>query len=213
MKVRNYTVSVSRCPRCGNLERKRIYVFDGQDGSARIIRCSSCKKQICIIEKTKKDRYNIDLSCALCGEKHKMDIPVSEFWHTSEKKFVCSLSGMTTLALGDAENVERIVAENFLDDEGQMSNGDEEDDLFEKLSQDEGAFSDSEEFYDCLEHFKHLSDENRINCDCGANLIQLQVEEDGFRIICSGCGREEFMEFTTRDGIEYIKSLSEIYLS
>lgn len=215
MKVRNYAAVCLVCSHCGNIEKIRLNLFDFSGNDEKLIRCPKCNHIICKINTDMQKKYRLEVSCAECGGRHKFKIPVSEFWQTKEKFFCCSLTDKTAFAVGSDNSIENIIhskcdGEDIRDTEsGSMYDA---ENIYSMISKDNSAFINSEEFFNCLEHFRILSEENAVTCDCRGNAIQLQIEEDGFRIICQRCGRELFLDFSSREKIDKIMMLNEIRL-
>ena len=221
MKVRNYTAVCLKCSHCGNIEKIKLNLFDFSGDDEKLIRCSKCDRVICKVDVDIHKKYKLEISCAECGSRHKFSIPISEFWHTNEKSFCCSFTEGIILAVGDYDCIEKVFNENLCFEDDDFEDDDKDagfdsksgaENIYNMISKDKAAFMDSDEFFECLEHFKFLSEENLIVCDCKGNAIQLQIEEDGFRLICSRCGREIFFDFSSREKIDKIMMLSEIRL-
>ncbi len=214
MRVRNYIGIGIRCIHCGSFLKQHINIFfDGDGKDEKDIICPTCRKRIFTIEKDGRN-YKLEALCASCGDRHRFVVPVREAIHTPEKRFICKVTGVTTLILGMDNNIESYM-ENCLEKEIKSASYDERNEasiIFDTIAKAGGVFADDRELFECLEKFKELSGSNRINCECGDNLIQLLVEEDGFRVICSTCERDMFFDFTTREGVEKIKKLSDIFL-
>lgn len=213
MRVRNYFGIGLRCINCGGFLKQHIDVFDGDGKDDRDIYCPGCKKRVLTIEKDRKN-YKFEVLCASCGERHKFTVSLRDAIHSGEKKFICRATGATALIIGQDKNIDNYMEKGLERDMKLAPNSDrtEAAAIFDTIAKAGGAFKDDIELFECLEHFKELSRENRINCECGENLIQLLVEEDGFRILCSACEKDIFFGFTDREGIEKIKNLTEIYL-
>ncbi len=214
MKVRNYISFGLRCSHCGSFQKKHINIFDGSGKDEKAVLCSACRRRICTVERDGRN-YKIETSCAFCGDKHKYILPVSEVLHIPKKRLVCKATRATSMIIGRDKYIESFM-KSELENEIKPAVYDERSEaaaIFDTVSMAGGAFENVNELYECLEHFKNLSADGRVGCECGESMIQLQVEEDGFRVICSTCGRDMFFDFTDREGIEYIRNISEIYLT
>ena len=208
MKLRNFTAVGLTCPYCYKTEKKHIQAFEYSENGERVIRCSKCRRPILIINNAGVVDYKLDIPCSKCGEHHKFKMPVSQFWRTAEKQVFCPMLDEPVFVVGFDENVDRVLSEEFIDDDDENLN---DDMLFSRLSESM-AFKSERELLDCFERFKLLTESGMVRCTCSGGVVQLLVEENGFRLVCTVCGREAFYGFSTRDEIEKILSLDEILL-
>ena len=74
------------------------------------------------------------------------------------------------------------------------------------------SFMETEQIFDVIDHFEALTQRGKINCKCGENNLNLQIEENGIRLCCSFCGREIFFGVSSFDELTAILRLSEINL-
>lgn len=208
MIVKNYTVIGFQCPYCGSIEKHTLRLFEYSDGSEHEVRCSSCGRAVVCIERVGSSKYRLTLSCVECGERHKYTLTTGELWASGAKELRCLQTDDTAMVIGSSEHVDKILEEEFYD----IDYGDDDDDVADELARLLGTVGSTSDLLSVIEHFRELSDANKIECDCGERFIQLQIEEGGLRFCCPSCGRELFMDISTPEAIGEIMNMTELHL-
>jgi len=202
MIVRNYTTVGFQCFKCGNVQKKKLNTFEYSGNKMFNILCDSCNKSVASLERKGKDKYKFSFSCVECGSLHSCTFPVNEFWQTDLKKIKCPDTSDIAFVIGSDTNVLSVIEENFL-----MSKPEEN-----AVASYVSSFMETEQIFDVIDHFEALTQRGKINCKCGENNLNLQIEENGIRLCCSFCGREIFFGVSSFDELTAILRLSEINL-
>ncbi len=204
MKIRNFTMAGFQCPHCGNIQEKRLNIFDFSGNERFDISCDSCRKTIASLKKTDRSKYKFNLPCIECGSGHTYTIAVNEFWQTSLKEFKCMQTEDVIFVIGNADKVKDAINDAFY--LVPCDNSETEYDIFPISA------IDSEQLFDLVRHLEELSQCGMIHCSCNDPLIQLQIEENGIRLSCSICDDELFFEILSFEDVKKIKGLTEIFL-
>lgn len=209
MKVRNYTIAGFQCPYCGNIEAKKLMLFEQPE--AYQIHCSSCRKTVATLKLRRKGSYKLEITCIDCGDKHVYILPVKEFWHTTLKEFHCIGTEGPIFFIGTPEKVDNMINDCFY--AGDLEERFDVDyNTFDDHAHRLDPFSSSDVLMKLIEHLENMAHENKIFCDCGEQYIQLNVEFGGLRLVCPHCKNELFLNVTTQTDINKLMSLDEIHL-
>ncbi len=188
------------CPGCGEIAYGEFSLFSLSGGRGISVSCD-CKKSELKISYKSANTYSVSLRCQVCEKNHDYAVPLSELLHKHFLDFLCPELLMGLVFIGDKEKVEHAVEENNKY-------------IKEILTTCgiEHAGKNGIPILKALDKIQLLSDEGGVRCECGSDLIDLDVLENGLVLECCKCGATAFF---TADDIrkEKFSDITEIVIS
>ena len=188
------------CPACGEATYGKFSLFELSGGRGISVSCGCGESSLDILYKS-DTTYTVSVKCQVCEKKHDFVVPLSEFLHNHFLDFLCPELLMGLAFIGDKDKVEQAVKEN---------NNYIKDILTTCGIEHSGKNGIA--ILKALDKIQQLSDEGGVRCECGSNLIDLDVLENGIVLECCECGATAFF---TADDIrkEKFSDITEILIS
>ena len=188
------------CPGCGEITYGEFSLFELSGGRGISVSCD-CKKSSLEIFYKSDTIYTVSVRCQVCEKNHEYAVPLYDLLHKHFLDFLCPelLTGLAFI--GDRDKVEHAIEENnkyikeILTTCGLEHTG-----------------KDGIIILKALDKIQLLSDEGNVRCECGSDLVDLDVLENGIVLECCECGATAFF---TSDDIrkEKFSDITEIVIS
>lgn len=165
-----------RCASCGEITFATFSLFElsGQKGIS--VQCSCGKSTLSIMPENKVN-YLIKIKCIICDEFHKFTLP----FHMLAKKdcttFMCPNVVVGLVFVGHDDAVRKSV----------MSNEEYINEVVTACGLDHTG-KNGVTMLKALDKIQELSDNEKLYCDCGSNLIDVEIHEDNLILECCLCG-------------------------
>ena len=188
------------CSGCGEVTYGEFSLFELSGGRGISVSCDCGKSELKILSKNGK-MYTVSVKCQVCEKNHDYIVPLTDLLHKKFIDFLCPELLMGLAFVGDKEKIENAVAEN------------------NKYVKEilttcgiEHAGKNGIAILKALDKIQLLSDEGGVRCECGSDLIDLDVLENGIVLECCKCGATAFF---TADDIrkENFSDITEILIS
>lgn len=217
-----------RCPDCGVAHIQEISVFSLSGGEI-IKRCSCGESAISVKYLKNRETVQLNVPCIACPNPHPYQVAAKTFFGNDPFILQCTDSGLDIFFIGDKDEVVGAVEKNTAELERLfelLERENEGDDLFhnhehhchddncscdcgeDTLDISENNFKNDEyEYYDAvvtsgmLYLIKELSDDDKINCPCGAKELILDVGYDVIEISCDKCQARVLLRSKTDEDI------------
>ena len=188
------------CPGCGEVTYGKFSLFELSGGRGISVSCGCGKSSLDIMYKSDTS-YVVSVKCQVCEKKHEFVVPLSELLHNHFMDFLCPELLMGLAFIGDRDKVEQAIEEN---------NNYIKDILTTCGIEHSGKNGIA--ILKALDKMQQLSEEGCVRCECGSNLIDLDVLENGIVLECCECGATAFF---TADDIrkEKFSDITEILIS
>lgn len=165
-----------RCASCGEITFASFSLFElsGQKGIS--VQCSCGKTTLSLIPENTMN-YSVKVQCIICDESHKFNLP----FHTLAKKdcttFMCPnvIVGLVFIGHNDAVRKNVISNEEYINE------------VVEACGLDHTG-KNGVTMLKALDKIQELSDNEKLYCECGSNLIDVEVHEDNLILECCLCG-------------------------
>lgn len=188
------------CPGCGEVAFGEFSLFELSGGRGVSVSCD-CGKSSLNISTKNGTTYTVSVKCQVCEKEHFYAVSLSDLLHKHFLDFLCPELLMGLAFIGDKDNVEHAVSEN-------------EKYIKEILTTCgiEHAGKNGISILKALDKIQLLSDDGGVVCECGSDLIDLDVLENGIVLECCKCGATAFF---TADDIrkENFSDITEILIS
>lgn len=188
------------CPGCGEVAYGVFSLFELSGGRGISVSCDCGKSQLNIFSKNAKN-YIVSVICQVCEKNHEYAVSINDLLRKSFLDFVCPELLMGLAFVGNKDAVENAVDEN------------------NKYVKEilttcgiEHAGKNGIAILKALDKIQLLSDDGGVTCECGSDLIDLDVLENGIVLECCKCGATAFF---TADDIrkEKFSDITEILIS
>lgn len=173
------------CPSCGEVAFGNFSLFELSGGRGLTVSCGCGKSTLKIAYKS-GTTYSVIVKCQVCEKEHEYAMPLSDLLHNHFLDFSCPELLMGLAFIGDEDKVKHAVSEN------------------NKYIKEilitcglEHAGKNGITILKALDKIQQLSDDGGLACECGSNLIDLDVLENGIVLECCTCGATAF--FTADD--------------
>ncbi len=173
------------CSGCGEVAYGEFSLFELSGGRGISVSCD-CGKSTLRIFCRKDNLYTIEAGCQVCEKNHEYAVPISDLLHKHFLDFLCPELLMGLIFIGDKDKVSHAVEENNKY-------------IKEILTTCgiEHAGKNGIPILKALDKIQLLSDDGGVRCECGSDLIDLDVLENGIVLECCECGATAF--FTADD--------------
>lgn len=188
------------CPGCGEVCYGDISLFELSGGRGVSVNCDCGKSSLEIFSKSVAS-YIVSVGCQVCEKNHQYAVSLSDLLRKSFMVFLCPelLTGLVYIGTKDK-------VEHALDENNKYVN--------EILTTCgiEHAGKNGIPILKALDKIQLLSDDGSVRCECGSELIDLDVLENGIVLECLKCGATAFF---TADDIrqEKFSDITEILIS
>ena len=188
------------CSGCGEVTYGDFSLFELSGGRGISVSCDCGKSQLKIFPKNEKI-YTVSVKCQVCEKDHEYAVPLTDLLQKRFMDFLCPELLMGLVFIGDKDKAENAVFEN------------------NKYVKEilttcgiEHAGKNGIAILKALDKIQLLSDEGGVRCECGSDLIDLDVLENGIVLECCDCGATAFF---TADNIreEKFSDITEILIS
>lgn len=164
------------CPGCGEMAFGEFSLFELSGERGISVKCDCGKSQLKIFPKS-KTQYAVSLRCLVCDEEHAFDVPLIDFMRQSCIDFSCPdiLIGLAYVGKKDAV----------------MASVQENDAYIEEIVSACGLEHTGKNgitMLKALDKIQELSDDGSLICECGSNMIDVDVLEDELVLECCMCG-------------------------
>lgn len=173
------------CHGCGEVAYGEFSLFELSGGRGVSVACDCGKSSIKINTKN-GNIYTISVKCQACEKEHEYAVALSELLHKQFLDFVCPELLMGLVFIGEKEKVEHAIEENnkYINE-------------ILTTCGIEHAGKNGIVILKALDKLQLLSDEGGVVCECGSDIIDLDVLENGIVLECCTCGATAF--FTADD--------------
>lgn len=197
----NYNRTVAYiCPGCGEIAYGDFSLFELSGGRGISVSCD-CKKSSLAIMPKNDTTYTVCVKCQVCEKNHEYAVPLADLLRKNFLDFLCPELLMGLAFIGDSASVEKAIEENNKY-------------IKEILTTCgiEHAGKNGIPILKALDKIQLLSDKGGVRCECGSDLIDLDVLENGIVLECCECGATAFF---TADDIrqENFSDITEIVIS
>lgn len=197
----NYNRTVAYiCPGCGEVAYGDFSLFELSGGRGISVSCD-CKKSSLAIMPKNDTTYSVRVKCQVCEKNHEYAVPLGDLLSKNFLDFLCPELLMGLAFIGDKANVEKAIEEN--------------NKYIKEILTTCGIEHTGKNgipILKALDKIQLLSDSGGVRCECGSELIDLDVLENGIVLECCECGATAFY---TVDDIrqEKFSDITEILIS
>lgn len=165
-----------RCAACGEITFGSFSMFELSGEKGVSIECA-CGKSHLIIFPENKHNYIVAADCLVCDETHKFSLPFQSLAKKDCVEFACPNVSVNLVFIGRAEAVQKAVARN-------------EQYIEEVIAACglEHTGKNGVTMLKALDKIQELSDNESLYCECGSNMIDVEVREDDLILECCLCG-------------------------
>ena len=181
------------CPSCAAVTGRLVNIFNFSGKRAQEYSCEAkeCDSHIVKIFE-KNNKYVISVECAFCGETHIFTISKNAFWTKEFLAFTCPVSEMNVFYIGNPE----IIREEVKKQEAELAD----------LSAEVAEVDELSVLLDILSELNDMLDQDAIICECGSDVIMLDVDERGIVLSCGECETTLILSATEEEYQKLIKS-------
>lgn len=164
------------CPGCGEITYGDFSLFELSGGRGITIKCDCQKSHLDIYPKS-SDTYVVALRCILCDEVHKYAVPLNDLLKKRILDFTCPNVLIGLVFIGKQDEIKTAVADNA-------------EYIREVVSACGLGHTGNNgiTMLKALDKIQELSEESSLFCECGSNLIDVDVLEDEIILECCMCG-------------------------
>lgn len=187
------------CSGCGEITFGEFSLFELSGERGVSVKCSCGKSQLRIFPKSKTS-YVFSLRCLMCDEEHEFEIPLIDLMRENIIEFSCPDILIGLVFVGKKDYVAKAVKEN--------------DTYISEVTEACGLGHTGKNgltMLKALDKIQELSNNSCLTCQCGSNMIDVDVSENEIILVCCRCGAS--VAFTA-DEIrrENFSDISEIYI-
>ena len=165
-----------RCPSCGEITFGTFSMFELSGEKGVSVQCS-CGQSNLVIAPENKNNFIVAVGCLVCDETHKFSLPFQSLAKKDCTEFSCPNVVVGLVFIGRSEAVQNAVVRN-------------EHYIEEVIAACglEHTGKNGVTMLKALDKIQELSDEESLYCECGSNMIDVEVREDDLVLECCLCG-------------------------
>jgi len=165
-----------RCPNCGEISFGDFSLFELSGTKGVSIQCK-CGQSSLLIAPENKNNFIVAVQCIVCDETHKFSLPFQSLAKKDCTEFACPNVMVGLVFIGGTEAVHSAVVRN-------------EHYIEEVIAACglEHTGKNGVTMLKALDKIQSLSDEEKLYCECGSNMIDVEVREDDLILECCLCG-------------------------
>lgn len=165
-----------RCPSCGEISFGNFSMFELSGKKGVSLQCD-CGQSDLVILPENKNNFIVSVDCIVCDESHKFSLPFQALAKKDCVEFSCPNVVVGLVFIGRNEAVHNAVVRN-------------EHYIEEVISACglEHTGKNGVTMLKALDKIQELSDNESLYCECGSNMIDVEVREDDLVLECCMCG-------------------------
>lgn len=165
-----------RCPACGEITFGTFSMFELSGTKGVSIQCT-CGHSSLLIVPENKNNFIVVVDCMICDEPHRFSLPFQALAKKDCTEFTCPNVMIGLVFIGRNEPVHNTVVRNeHYTDELLAACGLEH------------TGKNGVTMLKALDKIQDLSDSEKLYCECGSNMIDVEVREDDLVLECCLCG-------------------------
>ena len=165
-----------RCPSCGEVAYGDFSLFELSGNKGISVQCSCGHSAIEILPENKSN-FIVRIQCLVCDEIHKFNLSFSSLAKKDCCEFTCPNVIVGLVFIGKEAAVKKAV----------MSNEAYVDEVISACGLDHTG-KNGVTMLKALDKIQDLSDRESLFCECGSNLIDVEIHEDDIILECCLCG-------------------------
>ena len=164
-----------RCASCGEIAYGNFSLFELSGSKGISVQCRCGHSAIEILPENKVS-YAIRVRCMVCDEVHKFSLPFSSLAKKECCEFTCPNVVIGLVFIGKENAVKKAVAENeaYLDE------------VVAACGLDHTG-KNGVTMLKALDKIQDLSDSESLVCECGSNMIDVEIHENDITLECCHC--------------------------
>ncbi len=165
-----------RCPSCGEITFGNFSMFELSGSKGVSVQCD-CGQSNLVIVPENKNSFIVAVQCIVCDETHKFTLPFQDLAKKDCTEFACPHVAVGLVFVGRSEAVHKAVMHN-------------EHYIEEVITACglEHTGKNGVTMLKALDKIQELSDNENLYCECGSNMIDVEVREDDLILECCLCG-------------------------
>lgn len=165
-----------RCASCGEITYGNFSLFELSGSKGISVRCSCGHSSIEILPENKV-HYTVRIRCMVCDEVHKFTLPFSSLAKKDCCEFTCPNVVLGLVFVGKDAAVKKAVAQSdaYLND------------VVAACGLDHTG-RNGITMLKALDKIQDLSDDEALYCECGSNMIDVEIHENDIVLECCHCG-------------------------
>lgn len=165
-----------RCPSCGEITYGDFSMFGLSGKKAVSIECD-CGQSSLLIMPENKNNFIISVDCIVCDEPHKFSLPFQSLAKRDCTEYTCPNVMVGLVFIGRSDAVRNAVVRNeHYVEEVIVACGLEH------------TGKNGVTMLKALDKIQELSDNESLYCECGSNMIDVEVRENDLVLECCLCG-------------------------
>jgi len=171
----NRTVAY-RCASCGEICFGTFSMFELSGSKGVSVQCK-CGQSELLLEPENKNGYIITVKCLVCDETHKFSLPFQSLVKKDCTEYTCPNVMVGLVFIGREEAVKSAVVRNehYIEE------------VISACGLDHTG-KNGVTMLKALDKIQELSDDEALYCDCGSNMIDVEVRENDLVLECCMCG-------------------------
>ncbi len=165
-----------RCPGCGEIAFGDFSMFELSGNKSVSVQCN-CGQSSLLIAPENKNNYIITLQCMVCDDIHKFSLPFQSLAKKDCTEYTCPNVMVGLVFIGRSEAVHNAVmhSEHYIEE------------VIAACGL-EHTGKNGVTMLKALDKIQELSDREKLFCECGSNMIDVEVQEDNLILECCMCG-------------------------
>ncbi len=165
-----------RCPSCGEITFGEFSMFELSGEKGVSVQCTCGQSDITIVPEN-KNSFIITVDCLVCDETHQFVLPFQDLAKKDCVEYACPKVVVGLVFIGRNEAVRNAVVRN-------------EQYIDEVIATCglEHTGKNGVTMLKALDKIQELSDDENLYCECGSNMIDVEVREDDLVLECCLCG-------------------------
>ncbi len=165
-----------RCPSCGEITFGSFSMFELSGAKGVSVQCN-CGQSNLVIVPENKNNFIAAVQCIVCDETHKFSLPFQALAKKDCTEFTCPHVAVGLVFIGRNDAVRKAVVQN-------------EHYIEEVISACglEHTGKNGVTMLKALDKIQELSDNENLYCECGSNMIDVEVREEDLILECCLCG-------------------------
>lgn len=165
-----------RCSSCGEISFGNFSMFELSGAKGVSIQCACGQSRLMIVPEN-KNNYIVSVQCLVCDDIHKFTLPFQALAKKDCTEFSCPQVVVGLVFIGKQEAVHKAV----------LSNEQHITEVITACGLDHTG-KNGVTMLKALDKIQDLSDDECLYCECGSNMIDVEVREDDLILECCICG-------------------------
>lgn len=182
MVILPITTIAFKCFECGDINYKKVNIFDFSKTKHINMYCNNCHKNNLRI-KYLGNKLLIVINCFACNNAHVFEVNLKNFINNNLNKFLCPNTNIELCYIGEEDFIRKAIDiyESDLDA------------ILDEYDDYDNYFTNSSVMLNMINQIHDIAEKGNLSCKCGQKNILLHMYQDKVMLQCYSCNTYELI--------------------